>query len=479
MKSNKSEQLPKECFLIGGILPEGWKLTELAELCSKITDGTHVTPKYTENGIPFISTSNINPFKLGLDFSTYKKFISVKDHIELTKRCKPERGDLLISKCGTIGRSKLVDVDYEFSIFVGLGLIKIKKDYVSGKFLEFILNSDIVQKQLEQLSPGSTRKTLPINKIGKIKILLPPLAEQHRIVASIESLLFHVNASRDRLDRVPGLLKVFRQAVLAAACSGNLTEGWRKEHDIIQKTSWKSLKLQDIGKWSTGGTPSRKIKSFFNGDIPWIKSGDLKDGIITDPEEKISKEGLYNSNAKLLPVGTVSIALYGATIGKVGILGIEAATNQACANCIVKSDKILNKYLLYYLVQQRQKFIDVGQGGAQPNLTNKIVHEWPIYSPTLPEQHEIVRRVESLFALAERIEQRVVAGKERADRLTQAILAKAFRGELVPTEAELASSEGREFESAGVLLERIRKERESQGEGKPRKKKVKSEKGAE
>ena len=87
--------------------------------------------------------------------------------------------------------------------------------------------------------------------------------------------------------------------------------------------------------WSTGGTPSRQVSNYFDGGIPWIKSGDLNDGVVTKTDDTISQSGLENSNAKLLPKGTISIALYGATIGKLGILGIEATTNQACANCII------------------------------------------------------------------------------------------------------------------------------------------------
>jgi len=116
--------------------------------------------------------------------------------------------------------------------------------------------------------------------------------------------------------------------------------------------------------------------------------------------------------------------------------------------------------LFYFLIEQRQSFIDAGQGGAQPNLTNKIVREWPIYLPSLPEQQEIVRRVEALFALADRIEGEVARALERVEALREAVLAKAFRGELVPTEVELARREGREYEPAAVLLERVRAGRE-------------------
>ncbi len=111
-----------------GRVPEDWEVVELGEVCKKITDGTHKTPKYVDKGgIPFISTQNIVPFRPGFDFSQYKKYISLEEHRELIKRCKPEKGDILISKCGTIGRTKLIDVDYEFSIFVGLALLKLKK----------------------------------------------------------------------------------------------------------------------------------------------------------------------------------------------------------------------------------------------------------------------------------------------------------------------------------------------------------------
>jgi type I restriction enzyme S subunit len=193
---------------------------------------------------------------------------------------------------------------------------------------------------------------------------------------------------------------------------------------------WSFCTLEEIGKWSTGGTPSRKVKEYFNGDVPWVKSGDLKDNVVTDTEEKITQAALENSSAKLLPAGFVSIALYGATIGKLGIVNTDAATNQACANCQVNPCLINRAFLFYYLLSQREELVKAGQGGAQPNITNKIIREWSMTLPPLPEQHRIVAAIEALFA-------RLDATNERLDRVPaimkvfrQAVLAAACDGRL-------------------------------------------------
>jgi type I restriction enzyme S subunit len=163
-----------------GRIPKDWEVVRLGDICIKITDGTHKTPKYQETGIPFLSTQNLIPFRNGFDFSQYKKYISLDEHKELIKRCKPEKGDILISKCGTIGRTKLIDVDYEFSIFVGLALLKLRKDRVEPRYLEQLLNFQPYVRQMEVASPGATRKTLTIAAIEKLTLPLPPLPEQKK-----------------------------------------------------------------------------------------------------------------------------------------------------------------------------------------------------------------------------------------------------------------------------------------------------------
>ena len=173
---------------------------------------------------------------------------------------------------------------------------------------------------------------------------------------------------------------------------------------ISLPSNWRITVLNSLGDWSTGGTPSRTQLEYFNGDIPWIKSGDLNDGLILKTDEHITKKGLNNSNAKILPKGTVSVALYGATIGRIGILGVEASTNQACANCIPDPNKINTRYLYYFIIQQRKNLIESGQGGAQPNITNGILRNWPIFLPPLAEQRRIVEKVDSLMALCDDLE---------------------------------------------------------------------------
>ena len=193
--------------------------------------------------------------------------------------------------------------------------------------------------------------------------------------------------------------------------------------------NWCWTYLSCVAQWGSGGTPSRKILAYYDGEISWIKTGELNDELIYESEEHISSEAIANSSAKLFPIHTVIIAMYGATIGKVGILEIEAATNQACA-CAVSSTAIDYKYLFYYAKSQKEAFIKKGKGGAQPNISQEIIKTHEIPLPPLPEQHRIVNCIESLFAKLDEAKEKAQAVVDGFERRKSAILHKAFTGEL-------------------------------------------------
>ena len=194
--------------------------------------------------------------------------------------------------------------------------------------------------------------------------------------------------------------------------------------------NWVWVRLKSVASWGSGGTPSRKHEEYYNGDILWIKTGELNNGWIYDTEEKITDEGLKKSSAKLFPPYSVLIAMYGATIGKVAILGVPATTNQACA-CAVCNKSLLYMYLFYYCISQKNVFIEKGKGGAQPNISQIILKQHPIPLPPLFEQQRIVERIEELFAKLDEAKERL---QEVADSFAvrkAAILHKAFTGELI------------------------------------------------
>lgn len=193
--------------------------------------------------------------------------------------------------------------------------------------------------------------------------------------------------------------------------------------------NWCWTRMENIAQWGSGGTPSRKIPEYYNGDIPWIKTGELNDDYIFETEEHITQEAIFHSSAKLFPENTVAIAMYGATIGKIGILGIAATTNQACA-CGVSNLLVNYKYLFYYARSQKDNFIKKGKGGAQPNISQEIIksHEFPL--PPLSEQHSIVDRIESLFAKLDEAKQKAQDALDSFETRKAAILHKAFTGEL-------------------------------------------------
>lgn len=193
--------------------------------------------------------------------------------------------------------------------------------------------------------------------------------------------------------------------------------------------NWCWTFLSNVADWGSGGTPSRKNPDYYGGYIPWIKTGELEDGYIFDSEEKITEDAVAHSSAKLFPIDSVLIAMYGATIGKTAILGIPATTNQACA-CARCRDVLNNKYLFYYLRSQKDTFIAKGKGGAQPNISQDIIRNHMIPLPPLAEQKRIVEQIESLFSKLDEANEKAQEVIDRIETNIEAILYNAFSGKL-------------------------------------------------
>ena len=194
---------------------------------------------------------------------------------------------------------------------------------------------------------------------------------------------------------------------------------------------WKWQKLGDIGEWQSGATPSRINKDYYGGDIPWLKTGDLNDGYISEIPETITQKALEETSVKLNPAGSVLIAMYGATIGKVGILTFPATTNQACCAC-VDYQGIEQKYLFYYLLSHKDDFIMLGGGGAQPNISKEKIVDSFIPIPPLHEQKRIVDAIEQWFNLIDTLETAKVDLQMSITLAKSKILNLAIHGKLVP-----------------------------------------------
>lgn len=193
--------------------------------------------------------------------------------------------------------------------------------------------------------------------------------------------------------------------------------------------NWQIKKLGEVCKTTSGGTPSRKNKNYYSGTIPWVKSGELDRGIIFDTEEKITEEAIKNSSAKIFPKGTLLIALYGATIGKLAFLGVDATTNQAVCG-IYENENIISKYLYYFLLFNKPKLVQQGVGGAQPNISQTILKDLDLPIPPLETQHAIVSKIEELFSELDKGIAELKTAQQQLKTYRQSVLKSAFEGKL-------------------------------------------------
>lgn len=254
------------------------------------------------------------------------------------------------------------------------------------------------------------------------------LVEQRAEEGTARELLEQIKLEKDQLIKDKKIKK-----------SKPLPEITEDEIPFEIPESWEWMRVGDVGSWSAGATPSRQHPEYYEGEIPWLKTGDLNDGYITDIPEFVGQLALEKTSLRLNPIGSVLMAMYGATIGKLGILKIEATTNQACCACIPYSC-IENKYLFFYLMSQRKNYISMGAGGAQPNISKEKIVMSLIPLPPLEEQHRIVAKIEEILPYIDQYDKAYTKletfNKKFPENMKKSILQMAMQGKLVEQRPE-------------------------------------------
>ena len=209
------------------------------------------------------------------------------------------------------------------------------------------------------------------------------------------------------------------------------TSHYPKDVPWEEPEGWVWCYLNDIGRWQSGATPNRGVKAYFGGTIPWLKTGDLNDDYVKEIPERITVRALNETSVKLNPEGSVLIAMYGATIGKVGILTFPATTNQACCACS-ELNGVDNRFLFYFLISHKDEFIRQAGGGAQPNISKEIIINTPIPVPPIEEQRRIVHEIEKWLSILKDIDESRVSIQTSVDTCKARVLDLAIHGKLVP-----------------------------------------------
>ncbi|RKD90429.1 restriction endonuclease subunit S [Mangrovibacterium diazotrophicum] len=339
-----------------------------------------------------------------------------------------------------IGKAAICNEDRNDIAFGAFLMLLRPNKLITGRYFDYFFLSDFYRQEIRQLAGGININNIRKEHIENLVFPLPPLAEQQRIVAKLDSLFARIEKLKASMERIPQLLKDFRQAVLTQAVTGKLTEEWREGRELEE---WESSSIGKLFDVKTGATPNRSTTGYYsNGTIPWLKSGQVKNELIFEAEEYITEIAVKETNAKIFPIDTLLVAMYGEgkTRGQVGWMKLEAATNQAVAALVNEAMPLITRsYVFFYCLSQYNEIRAKAEGGNQPNLNLSKIKNWEIQIPSIDEQKEIVRRVESLFAKADSLEAQYQNLKGNLEQLPQALLAKAFRGELVeqlPTDGD-------------------------------------------
>ena len=428
-------------------IPDSWEWVRLGNISS-----------YAETKQKVNATS-ADPSIWGLDLEDIEKGGRLLEHKTVGERRAVgdktvfAKGDILYSKLRPYLLKILVAPDdgictpeiVPFRVYGG----------IDPNYIVNYLKSPYVDNLINSITYGVKMPRVGTETMTSLLVPMPPLEEQRRIVEKIDGVASAISAYDVAYQKTETLNSAFPEAlkksILQEAVQGKLVpqdpsdepaealleriraekqrlikEGkikkdkhesviFRRDNSHYEKLdgverciddelpfeipeSWAWARLGNIGDWGSGATPSRTHPEYYDGSIPWLKTGDLTDSYITDIPEGISQLALEKTSVRLNESGSVLMAMYGATIGKLGILTYSATTNQACCACKPVYG-VETLFLFYFLMSQRTAFIKRGEGGAQPNISKEKIVTTLMPLPPLAEQHRIVQRIEELLPL--------------------------------------------------------------------------------
>jgi type I restriction enzyme, S subunit len=403
------------------MIPDGWKIELLGEFMI-VKDGVHQTPTYTASGIPFLRVTDIQDESINLSKT---KYISKEEHDKITARLKPTNGDILYSKNGTIGITRIVDWDWEFSFFVSLALLRFKKDGYSVQYLAQYLQSDLAKREIYQGSKQGSVINLHLEEIQKFRVPIPPFLEQCKIA----EVLGVWDELIDLLERLIGKMRSRKQGLMQQLLTG------KKRFKEFEGSEWKTVNLSDLCSLITKGTtPSSIGFEFCNEGINYIKIESINDRgqFLTEKIAKISEEAYQALKRSQLKELDILFSIAGA-LGRVAIVSdniLPANTNQALAIIRLKEEyRNCHEYLFQYLKSDViTKHIEcVNVQAAQANLSLSQINNFKIIFPSLPEQEKIAAVLSAADEEISTLEKQLAAYKQQKLGLMQQLLTGRIR----------------------------------------------------
>ena len=395
-------------------MKKGWRQVKLGDVCN-------VNKRNIKKDFPFENITYLDISSVGSGEADFNNVLSIKDAPSRAKRI-PSKFDTIIAtvRPGNRTFSYLKHFPENTVVSTGFAIVSPNQELIDSRFLYYIISEPSFTGYLVSIEQGANYPAVSAKDICDAKIVLPPLPTQRKIASILSAYddLIENNLKRIKLLEEKAQL-TYEEWFVRMKFPGHETTTINKETGLPE--GWEKKKIGDISKTSSGGTPSRKKEAEYyeNGTIPWVRTGELKNFILTDAEYCITESGLKNSSAKLFPKNTVLLAMYGNTIGETSFITKEVSSNQACCAFLVKDKSYLSYFLHQYLLYNKNYILNYRMGAAQENISQGIIQNIKIILPK-----------EDLLLAFEKITQQIY--QEIENMIRQNKLLKEARDILLP-----------------------------------------------
>ncbi len=399
-----------------------WKNVKLKDCCHSISDGDHLPPPKSDSGVPFVTIANIDATN-HIDFGN-TMFVPLEYYNNLNDIRKAKCNDILYSVVGSFGKPVLIKENKPFAFQRHIAILRPNNEIADSRFLYYVLLSHDFYMQADSVAIGAAQRTISLTALRNMKVELPPIETQHRI-ASI-------------LSRYDSLIENYQKQIkLLEEAAQRLYKEWfidlhfpgHENTNIVDGVpeGWEKKKVGEIVKTTSGGTPSRSKQEYYTGDILWAKTKELCDGFIFNTEEKITKEAIKSSSVKLIPEGSILMAMYGATIGKLGVATKELSCNQACCVFLFDENNNTIKWFIYnWLLRNREFLVSQGKGAAQPNLSQDMIKRFELLIPCDKTISSYNDNVNGLYCSIKSLQSQLRLLTEARDRLLPKLMSGAI-----------------------------------------------------